>query len=59
MPPYCFIEDDHTVGIPDREKEIYYNQQRKGMQTPDWQDDQVDITFAAKAVDLIESAARR
>ena len=57
MPPYCFIEDDRTVGIPDREKEIYYNQQRKGMQTPDWQDDQVDITFAAKAVDLIESAA--
>jgi len=56
MPPYCFIEDDHTVGIPDREKEIYYNQQRKGMQTPDWQDDQVDVTFAAKAVEVIESA---
>ncbi len=57
MPPYCFIENDHTVGIPDREKEVYYNQQRKGMQTPDWQDDQVDITLAAKAVEFIEAAS--
>ena len=56
MPPYCYIEDDQTVGIPDREKEVYYNQQRKGMQVPEWQDDQVDITFAAKAVAFIESA---
>ncbi len=57
MPPYCFIEDGHTVGIPDREKEVYYNQQRRGLQTPDWQDDQVDITLAAKAVEFIEAAS--
>lgn len=55
MPPYCFIENDHTVGIPDREKTPYYNQQRKGMMTPDWRDEEVDITFARKAVSFIEN----
>lgn len=53
MAPYCFIENDRVVGTPDREKEIYYNQQRRGMQTPGWADDQVDIQFAAKAVDFV------
>ncbi len=54
MPPYCFIENDRTVGIPDREKHPYYNQQRHGMMTPDWRDEEVDITFAQKAVSFIE-----
>ena len=54
MPPYCFIENDHTVGIPEREKEPYYNQQRRGMMTTDWRDEEVDITFANKAVSFIE-----
>jgi arylsulfatase A-like enzyme len=54
MPPYCYIENDHTVGIPDREKEPYYNQQRKGMMTSDFKDEEVDITFAHKAVEFIE-----
>lgn len=54
MPPYCFIENDQTVGIPDREKEVYYTQQSRGLQTPDWKDEEVDITFAEKAVEFIE-----
>ncbi|MFW5856112.1 MAG: sulfatase-like hydrolase/transferase, partial [Bacillota bacterium] len=58
MPPYCFIENDKTVGIPDREKEIYYNQQRKGLQTPGWKDEEVDITFANKAVEFIENQSQ-
>ena len=57
MAPYCFIENEHTVGIPDREKEVYYHQQRKGMQTPDWRDEDVDVTFAAKAVRFLEEHA--
>ena len=55
MAPYCFIENDRTVGIPDREKEIYYQQQRKGLQTEDWKDEEVDITFARKACEYIEN----
>jgi arylsulfatase A-like enzyme len=54
MPPYCFIEDYETVGIPDREKDPYNAQQRKGLMVEGWCDDEVDVTFAAKAVDFIE-----
>lgn len=53
MPPYCFIEDDHTVGIPDREKEPYGDNQRKGMMVEGWRDDQCDLTFAEKACEYI------
>ncbi len=58
MPPYCFIENERTVGVPDREKEIYYNQQRRGPQTAGWRDDMVDVTFAQKAVEFIERRTR-
>lgn len=54
MPPYCYIENDHTAGIPSKEKETYYNQQRKGMQAEDFKDEEVDINFARKAVEFIE-----
>lgn len=57
MPPYCFIENEQTVGVPDREKEVYYNQQRRGPQTADWRDELVDVTFARKAVDFLEAHA--
>ena len=58
MAPYCFIENDHTAGIPDREKEVYYNQQRKGLQTADWRDEEVDVRFANKAVEFIKSSVK-
>ncbi|NQT58347.1 MAG: arylsulfatase [Bacteroidetes bacterium] len=53
MPPYCFIENRNTVGIPDREKTNYQPQQRKGMMTEDWQDDMADVTFTQKAVSYL------
>jgi arylsulfatase A len=55
MPPYCFIENDRTVGIPDVEKSPYNPQQKKGYMTSGWRDDEVDINFAKKAVDFIDS----
>lgn len=57
MPPYCFIENDRTVGVPDREKEHYEAQQRKGMMTPGWKDDQCDVKFAEKACEFIRTRA--
>jgi arylsulfatase A-like enzyme len=57
MTPYCFIEDDHTVGIPTVEKDPYHPQQRKGLMVPDWRDDMVDVTFAEKAVEFIDHCA--
>ena len=54
MPPYCFIENDRTVGIPSEEKQPYHAQQKKGLMTPGWKDEEVDIHFAQKAVAFIE-----
>ncbi|NQT88804.1 arylsulfatase, partial [bacterium] len=57
MPPYAFIEDDHTVGIPDAPKDVYNPQQKEGFMTPGWSDEAVDSTFAEKAVAFIEQNA--
>ena len=54
MPPYCFIENGRTVGIPTEEKYPYNAQQKKGFMTPGWKDEEVDINFAKKAVGFIE-----
>lgn len=59
MPPYCFIENRQTVGIPDREKSYYAPQQRPGLMTPDWEDDKVDLTFTEKAVDYIREQGQK
>lgn len=54
MPPYCFIENDRTVGIPNEEKAPYNAQQKKGFMTPGWKDEEVDLNFAQKSVKFIE-----
>lgn len=54
MPPYCFIENDRTVGIPTEEKEPYNAQQKKGYMTPGWRDDQVDVEHAKRAIAWME-----
>ena len=55
MPPYCFIENERTVGIPSVEKSPYNAQQKKGYMTPGWKDEEVDQQFAKKAVQYIET----
>lgn len=57
MPPYCFIEDRQTVGIPAREKREYHNQSR-GLEADYWREEEVDTTFARKAVEFIEESCR-
>jgi arylsulfatase A-like enzyme len=59
MAPYCFIQGDHTDGIPNVEKHPYNPQQREGLMTSGWQDDQVDVVFTAKAVEFIRRQAVR
>ena len=58
MPPYCFLEDDRTVGIPTLEKHPYEAQQRRGLMTEGWRDDLVDVTFAEKAVAFVRRHVR-
>jgi arylsulfatase A-like enzyme len=57
MAPYCFIENEHVAGIPTVEKDPYHPQQRKGLMTPDWRDDLVDVKFTEKAVAFIDQQA--
>jgi len=56
MPPYCFIENDLAVGIPNVEKSPYNPQQKTGLMTPGWRDEECDPTFIKKAVGFIEEA---
>jgi arylsulfatase A-like enzyme len=57
MAPYCFIQDNHTDGIPSVEKHPYNPQQVEGLMTPGWRDDQVDVVFTSKAVQFIHQQA--
>lgn len=57
MPPYCFIENDRPAAVPDVEKYPYEAQQRKGLMTEGWRDDQVDVRFAEKAAAFIDDHA--
>jgi arylsulfatase A len=50
MPPYSFLSQDRTVGIPDRPKREYVTSQRPGLQVDGWRDDAVDERFTSEAV---------
>lgn len=56
MPPYCFLDQDRTLGVPDLEKEIYHDQ-LPGLQVAGWRDDEVDVRFAAEAAGWIREQA--
>jgi len=58
MQPYCFVENDRTVGIPSVEKDTYNPQQRQGLMVPGWRDDVVDVTHAERACGFIEDSHR-
>ncbi len=49
MPPYAFIDDDRTVGVPDHKKRTYLSEQRPGLQVEGWREDEVDVRFVEEA----------
>jgi arylsulfatase A-like enzyme len=53
MPPYAFIDQDRTVGIPEREKEVYLTEQRPGLQVEGWDESAVDVRFVDEACAFI------
>ncbi|MFD7160593.1 arylsulfatase [Kribbella sp. NPDC059898] len=57
MPPYCFLDGDRTVGVPDQEKESRVGGQRPGLQVGGWQDDQVDVRVTEEACGWIRDQA--
>jgi arylsulfatase A-like enzyme len=52
-PPYCFIENDRTVGQPTATKEVRDLNGRPGPMLPGWKFDAILPTLAAKAVSYI------
>jgi len=52
MAPYCFLEDDHTVGIPTVEK-VTIGGQRPGLTVDGWVDDQADLVITDEATKWI------
>lgn len=57
MPPYVFIENDRTVGIPSLDKEPRNTLQwhRGGLMVPGWRDEDVGPVLTQKALDFIRS----
>lgn len=57
MPPYAFLSQDRTVGLPSREKQYYLDEQRPGLQVDGWDEHKVDLRFTSEAVAFIDAAA--
>ena len=57
MPPYCFLDQDHTLGIPDQPKAVYLHKQRRGLQVADWHEESVDTRFTEEACSWIRLQA--
>jgi arylsulfatase A-like enzyme len=55
MPPYAFVDGDHTVGLPDQEKRRYLTEQRPGLEVDGFDESDVDARFTAEAVAFIEA----
>ena len=62
--PFCFIENDRTVGIPDKPifvdktKPAEYGRPRPGLAAPGYVLEDVDPTFTRKAVEFIERSRK-
>ncbi|WP_422659385.1 sulfatase family protein [Paenibacillus sp. EC2-1] len=56
MPPYSFIENDRTVGIPSipKDPEDFSQRGRGGLMVPGWKDENVHPVLTQKALEFIE-----
>ena len=58
MPPYCFLDQDKTVGIPNISKIVRYpgySLQPPGLQVPGWNEEDVDERFVEQACSWMRS----
>lgn len=49
MPPYAFLDQDRTSGVPDRPKVRFLPSQRPGLEAPGWDEHAVDLRFTGEA----------
>ncbi|MBB1510462.1 sulfatase-like hydrolase/transferase [Tessaracoccus sp. MC1756] len=59
MPPYCFLDQNRTVGIPTLEKQPLITSQRPGLMVPGWEDDQVDVAVTRAAQEWLKEPDER
>ena len=59
MPPYCFLSQDRTVGVPSHPKAELAPGQRPGLTVDGWADDAVDVEFVNRAVAWLQEARER
>lgn len=57
MPPYCFIRNRNTVGIPSIVKKTI-TQQKAGLTVEGWDDRDVDVRFTEETCDFIDRNAK-
>ena len=60
-PPYCFIENRHTVGIPDRPSPPEFESLPgfyPGVMAHDWDEERVDVRHVEKAIEFVDSHLR-
>ena len=57
MPPYAFLDQDRTLGVPDHEKEVYLTEQRPGLQVDGWDEREVDRRFVDEACSWLRDRA--
>lgn len=58
MEPYCFIENDHTVGIPSLPKmPVHRGQNPQGLMVEHWRDEKVNSEITKKAVTYVDRHA--
>lgn len=53
MPPYAYLDQDRTLGIPARWKERFLPGQRPGLEADGWDEHEVDLTFLEHAKDFL------
>jgi arylsulfatase A len=58
MQPYCYLDQDRTLGIPTIPKRAYYPQQKPGYQVDEWREEEVDARFTAEACSWMTRQAR-
>jgi len=56
-PPFCFIENDRTDGIPDVPKDPINSPQNEGPMIAGWRDEDLGPILTRKAVELVEQYA--
>jgi len=54
QPPYCFIENNRTVGIPNVRIPEEEFEARPGWMVPDWSQEDVDPIFTTKSIEFIQ-----